>query len=109
MRMTLERAIAAQQLPSERPLVLLKSPFGKRARPSGRRGHALRAAFIRRARSARGPPRHVPVHYLRLENREGSHKVSIDQKGIEPDQTTARVTMFIIPALPPQPRGRRRR
>jgi len=100
MRMTLERAIGAKQVPSERPLVLLKSPFGNpRVLPALRDPPIVVLSYDEIAELA---ARHVSFAYiyLRLENRDGSHKSSIDQKGIEPDQTRARVTMFVLPALP---------
>jgi hypothetical protein len=100
MRMTLDRAIGAQQVPSERPLVLLKSPFGNARVLPGRRDPPI--VVLSYDEIAQLAARHgsFPYIYLRLENREGSHKTSIDQKGIEPDQTRARVTMFVLPALP---------
>ena len=100
MRMTLERAIAANKVPPERPLVLLKSPWGS-ARVLPAQGDA-RVVLLSHAEIAQLAQRYGTFLYvyLRLENREGSHKVSIDQKGIEPDQTSARVSLFVIPAVP---------
>jgi len=105
MRMTLERAVAAGQVPPERPLVLLRSPFGS-ARVLPARGDT-RFVLLSFDEIAQLAARHGTFLYiyLRLENREGSRKPSIDQKGIEPDQTSARVTMFIFPAAPPPPEG----
>ena len=84
MRMTLERAIAANVVPPERPLVLVKSPWGN-ARVLPAQGDA-RVVLLSHAEIAQLAQRHGTFLYiyLRLENREGSHKVSIDQQGIEP-------------------------
>jgi hypothetical protein len=104
MRMTLEHAIAANELPAERPLVLLKSPWGNaRVLPA----QGPRVVILSYPEMAQLAQRHggFPYIYLRLENREGSHKTSIDQKGIEPDQTSARVTLFVLVATPPDDGG----
>jgi hypothetical protein len=105
-RRTLAAAIAAGHVPPERPLVLVRSPFGSaRVLPRGSAATfvILEMAEISRLAGLYGSFQYL---YLRLEAPEGARAGSIDLKRMEKDETRAEVTLLLVDATPPSDEAR---
>ena len=100
VRRTLAAAIAAGNVPRERPLVLAKSPLGSARvlpRGTGATFVILENAEIRRLAGRYGEFLYL---YLRLDRRDGSGG-PINRERLESDETRANVKLFVLPATKP--------